>query len=186
MGQVDNEISSLRKKMEKTLDYFKNELNSFHSGRASTSLVENLKIPYYGQSVPLNSLANIVVIDVLNLSIEPYDQNSKTDIIQGLNQSNLGCSVIEEGQRIRLNFLPLSEERKQEIVKLLHQKKEEAKVVLRQEREAVWAKIQAQELKKSISEDDKYRAEELLNKLITDFNQKVEDLASAKEGEIKK
>ncbi len=185
MDFVQQEIKTLRKKMEQVLEGFKEELKGFRLGKASTALVENLKISYYGQEVPLSSLASVSVIDVLNLSVEPYDPNAKSDIIQGLKQADLGASIIEEGQRIRLSFPPLSEERKQELIKLLGQKKEEAKVALRRLREEVWDQIQKKVQEKELPEDDKFRAEEELNKLISEFNQQVDELAEAKTEEIK-
>lgn len=185
MSPWEKEIDSLRQRMEKVLENFKQELSAFHLGKASTALVENLKISYFGQEVPLNSLANIALLDVLNLVVEPYDPNAKGDIIQGLKSADLGCQIIEEGNRIRLSFPPLSEERKEELAKLLHQKKEEAKIALRREREETWKKIQEMEKEGEITEDDKYTAEKKLNELIGEFNEKVEEMAQAKEQEIK-
>jgi ribosome recycling factor len=185
MGIVEIEISTLRQKMEEILANFGAELTSFNLGQASVSILENVKVPYYGSEAPLKSLANIAVLDVLNLTIEPFDKNVKADVIQGLKQANLGGSIIEEGDRIRINFPPMSEERKQEIVKMMDEKKEDTKVILRRMREELWSKIQGQERNKEISEDDRYRAEENLNKLISEFNQKAEDLLKNKIENIK-
>lgn len=184
MDFIQEKIGALRKEMEAVLENFKEELKGFRLGKASTALVENLKIAYFGQEVPLNSLANVSVIDVLNLSVEPYDPNAKADIIQGLKKADLGASIIEEGNRIRLSFPPVSEERKTELIKLLGQKKEEAKVALRRLREGVWDRIQEKIKNKELPEDDKFRAQQDLNSLISEFNQKIEELSEAKEQEI--
>jgi len=184
MDFVQAEVSALRKKMEEVLENFKEEIKGFRLGKASAALVENLKIPYYGQEIPLNSLANVSVIDVLNLSVEPYDSGTKADIIQGFKKVDLGANIIEEGDRIRLSFPPISEERKKELIKLLGQKKEEAKVVLRRLREGVWEEIQNKVKDKELPEDDKFRAEKELNDLISEFNQQLEELAEGKEKEI--
>jgi ribosome recycling factor len=185
MGIVETEISDLRKKMEEILANFTNELASFNLGQASVSVLENVKVPYYGSEVALKTLANIAVMDVLNLTVEPFDKNVKADIIQGLKLANLGGSIIEEGNRIRINFPPMSEERKNEIIKLMEEKKEETKVILRRMREATWEKVQNQEKNKEISEDDRYRAEETLNKLIAEVNQKAEDILKNKIANLK-
>jgi len=185
MGIVETEISDLRKKMEEILGNFSSELASFNLGQASVSVLENVKVPYYGSEAPLKTLANIAVLDVLNLTIEPYDSNTKADVIQGLKQTNLGGSIIEEGNRIRINFPPMSEERKNEIIKSMEEKKEETKVILRRMRESTWEKVQNQEKNKEISEDDRYRAEENLNKLIAEFNQKAEDILKNKIANLK-
>src|ERR1035437_5407532 len=185
MGIVETEISDLRKKMEEILTNFSSELASFNLGQASASVLENVKVPYYGSEAPLKSLANIAIMDVLNLTVEPFDKNVKADIIQGLKLANLGGSIIEEGDRIRINFPPMSEERKQEIIKMMDEKKEDTKVILRRMREELWGKIQNQEKNKEIGEDDRYRAEETLNKLIAEFNQKAEDLLKTKIENIK-
>jgi len=186
MGQVEKEISSLRKRMEEKVEAFKEELARFNLGQASTSIVENLRVSYWGEKVLLNSLANVVIKDVLNLIIEPFDPNSKEDIILALKEANLNCSIIEEGGRIRLNFPPLSEERKEEIIKLLHQKKEDYKIALRQEREETKSKILELEKNKIIGKDEKFKAEELLNDLISEFNQKLEEIVRAKENDLKR
>ncbi|MDD3773768.1 MAG: ribosome recycling factor [Patescibacteria group bacterium] len=180
MGLVENEISSLKQKMDQVLENFTGDLATFNLGQASVATLENVKVPYYGSESLLKSLANIAVLDILNLVIEPFDPNTKADIVQGLKIANLGGSIIEEGNRIRINFPPMSSERKEEIIKLMGAKKEETKVVLRRMREEVWEKIQNQEKNKQISEDDRYRAEENLNKLIAEYNQKAEDILKNK------
>jgi len=180
MANVENEISILREKMEGVIQNFAIDLNSFNLGQASVTMLENLKVPYYGSESILKSLANIAVLDILNLIVEPYDVNTKADIIQGLKNAGLGASINDEGNRIRVSFPPLSEDRKEELIKLAAEKKEEAKVVLRRQREEIWDKIQNQERKHEISEDDRYKAEEKLNKLIEEYNQKLEDLLNAK------
>ena len=185
MGIVETEISGLKQKMDGVLENFTSDLASFNLGQASASVLENVKVPYYGSESPLKSLANIVVMDVLNLVVEPYDANTKADIVQGLKLANLGGSIIEEGNRVRINFPPMSAERKDEIIKMMAERKEETKVILRRMREEVWEKVQNQEKRKEISEDDRYRAEESLNKLIAEFNQKAEDILKSKVENIK-
>lgn len=185
MGLVETEISILKQKMDQVLENFTNDLVTFNLGQASVTTLENVKVPYYGSNVLLKTLANIVVIDVLNLAVEPFDPSAKSDIVQGLKIANLGGSIIEEGNRVRVNFPPLSSERKEEIIKLMNEKKEEAKVILRRMREEVWEKVQNQEKEKQISEDDRYRAEENLNKLIAEYNQKAEDILKNKVENLK-
>lgn len=185
MGIVETEIVGLKQKMDSVLENFTADLATFNLGQASASTLENVKVPYYGSESPLKSLANIAVLDVLNLVVEPFDQNIKADIMQGLKIANLGGSIIEEGNRIRINFPAMSGERKDEIIKMMTERKEEAKVILRRHREEIWEKIQNQEKNKQISEDDRYRGEENLNKLIGEYNQKAEDILKNKIDSIK-
>jgi len=177
---VEKEISDLRKKMEEIKESFQKQLNAFHLGKASANLVESLKVSYFGQDVPLNSLANVSVVDILNLILEPYDPKSKTDIVQGLKKAKLSCSITEEGERIRLTFPPLSEERKEEMIKLLKQKKEEFKISLRLKREEVWDRMQEMKAKGEINEEDKIRVRKELDKIISEFNLEIDKLAQDK------
>jgi ribosome recycling factor len=180
-----NILKLLRSEMLKTIDLFEKDLQSLRTGKASSALIEGLMVSYYSSHTPLKQLANISIPDSNLIVIQPWDINSLGDIEIAIENSNLNLKPTNDGRVIRLTFPPMTAERREEIVKLIHQKAEEIRVNLRNLREESWREIQKMEKLSKITEDDYYQAEKELNNLIKDNNQHINDMVTNKEKEIR-
>lgn len=178
-------LSRLRPKMAEVVSKLDEELRTIRTGKASPALIENINISYYGALTPLKQMANIAVADANLLTVQPWDANALGDIEIGLRNANLGFGVTNDGRLIRVVLPPLTQERRNEFIKMIHQKAEAAKIVLRNLRKESWEEVQKLEKAGQLTEDDRYRGEEELNKIIEEFNQKIYHLIEAKEKELK-
>ncbi|MBU1255605.1 ribosome recycling factor [Patescibacteria group bacterium] len=177
-------INKIKPKLEKTIDYLKNELLGLQAGRATPSLIENLEINAYGQKMLLKELAAIQVPEPRLIVIRPWDREIITNIVAAIRESKIGISPVTEEDFIRLNIPPLSEERRKELVKIVNEKIEECKVSIRRSREEVWKEIQEMEKNKEITEDGRYKGKDELQKLIDEYNKKIDEIKKKKEEEI--
>ncbi|TSC97397.1 MAG: ribosome recycling factor [Candidatus Berkelbacteria bacterium Licking1014_2] len=170
--------------MTKVVEAFSHNLGKLNLGRASSQLVEDIMVDYYGQRLPLKQMASIAISSPEAILVTPWDKNSLGDIYNGVLNSGLNLSPVNDGQHIRVNLPPLSQERRQELVKIIHRQLEEARIALRNIREEAWRDSQHQKQKKEISEDAFYRQEKELNKSIEDFNCQLQAIADGKEKQI--
>lgn len=177
-------INKIKPQLEKTIEYLKNGLTSLQVGRATPSLLENLEVEAYGQKMTLKDLAAIQIPEPRLIVIRPWDREVIQNIESAIRKSSLGLSPIAEEDFIRLTIPPLSEERRKEIVKILQEKVEECRISIRRQREEVWREIQNFGKSKEITEDDKFKAKDELQKIIDEYNKKVEEMKSKKESEI--
>lgn len=177
-------IRDLKPQMLKVIDFFGQELQKIRTSRASAALVEDIKVNYWGTPTSLKGIAAISNPGPSTLIIKPWDKSILSEIEKALQAAGLGINPVNDGEAIRLTLPSLTQERRQEFVRLLHRKAEEARVALRNLRQEVWDQIKREEKKGILSEDDKYRGEEELNKLIAEFNEQVEKLTKTKENEI--
>lgn len=178
-------FNQLRPKMDEVLVKLGEELHGIRTGKASPSLVENISVSYYGVQTPLKNMANVTAPDASLLAIQPWDVNSLSDIENALRNSNLGLAVSNDGRVVRISLPPLTEERRNEFVKLIHQKEEVCRIALRNLRKDAWEEVQRLQKASEITEDDRYRGEEDLNKIIEDYNKKIQTVIDAKEKDLK-
>lgn len=178
-------IENLKKELVKALDFLRNDVAQIRSGRASPVLVENIKVDAYGSKMNLKEVASIMVPDPKTLMIQVWDKGLVNSVARGIEESRLGLVPNIEGQNIKLVLPPLVEERKRELLKLLHDKLEQARIRIRRERDEVWHRVQELEKEKKISQDDKFRAKDELQKIVDEFNNKVRELGEVKEKELK-
>ncbi len=171
--------------MDEVIQKFKEDLKTIRTGKASASLVENIQIAYYGTQTPLKNMAQISTPDAFLIVVQPWDANAIGDVENSLRNSDLGFGISSDGRVIRLTLPPLTQERRVEFIKLIHQKAESARVVLRNLREEAWREIQKEEKEGTLTEDDKYQGEKELNKLIDSFNDKIKLAIEEKERELK-
>jgi len=159
-------------------------LSGLRTGRASAALVENIRVEAYGQTMDLKSMANISTPDAKTVQIEPWDKGVVKDIEKALVDASLGMQPNVAGSTIRLAMPPMTEENRKNMAKVLHQKEEQAKIGMRNVREKIKTAIQNDEKEKVIAEDEKRRQLEQLDKVVAEWNGKVETITTEKEKEI--
>ena len=188
MSDDDDMISMIldeaREKMAKALSHAREEFTTIRTGRAAPALVEKMPVDYYGTEVPLQQIAGFTVPEARMLVISPYDKSSLGAIEKAIQQSGLGLSPSNDGQIIRLNFPPLTEERRKELVRLVKSMAEEGRVSIRHARRGARHELEAFEKDGDISADDLVRAEKELDKLTHRFEADVDTALEHKEQEL--
>lgn len=170
--------------MEKAIERFKEEIAKLRTGRANPAMVENLMVDYYGAKSSLKQLASITIPEPRLIVITPWNKDNLVDIEKALNEAGLGLNPTNDGQVIRIAIPPLNEERRTELVKVLGKYSEEARVLIRRAREEAWDEIQDMVKNGKLGEDAKFKGKEQLQKLIDQYNGKIEEVREKKEKEI--
>ncbi len=178
--EIEDILSETEKDMKKSLNYFKSEIAGIRTSRASTALVEELKVEYFGSKVPVKQLGSISVPEHNQILIQVWDNNA-VPLIEKVIREELNLNPNTQGNTLRITLPPLTEERRKELVKMLHKMTEEARVAVRNLRRD--AKEMIEELE-GISEDDKKRSLERLQKLTDRYINEINEVAQAKEKEI--
>ena len=181
---TDDIFGDAERRMQKAVEVLRQDLASIRTGRASSSLVERIQVDYYGAPTPINQVATISVPEARLLVIQPWDRKLLTDIEKAIQRSDLGINPNNDGQVIRLAIPPLNEERRREMVKMLHKKLDEHKVAIRNIRRDAQDKLRDREKKKEISEDELKRNTDRLQKLTDRFVDEMEKVGKTKELEI--
>ncbi len=181
---VNQILERSKPEFSKVIEHLKIELSSLRTGRAHPSLVENILVESYGVKTPIRGLANITVPDPKTLVIEPWDKSIIKEIEKAIQAAGVGINPINEGTKIRLSMPQLTEENRKEMIKILGQKLEQARIGLRNVREKIKEEINRAEKDKKISEDEKFRAQEALDKLIKEKNDEVKVIGEKKEQEL--
>jgi len=173
-------FKSTEEDMKKAVQYFKNEIAGLRTGRASTALVEEIKVDYYGSKVPIKQLASVSVPEANQIVLQVWDKGA-VDLVEKVIVENLNLTPQKQGNVLRLTLPPLTEERRRELVRMLHKMAEEARVAVRNIRRDAKELIEDQE---GISEDEIKRALERLQKLTDKYIEEINHLTEAKEKEI--
>ena len=184
MPTTQEHITVAQQEFEKSITYLKNEYSRLQTGRASPALVEHLKVEAYGSMQPLKSMASISVPDPKTLQIQPWDRSVLGAIEKAIQAANLGLNPVNDGRVIRLPMPPLTEERRKELVKVVHQLAEQAKISIRTARGAAHSAFKTLEESKTISEDERRLSEKHLQEKVDQANKDVEELAKKKEQDI--
>jgi len=171
-------------RMRKAMDALHHNLESVRTGRASPALVERIHVDYYGTSTPLNQLAGISVPESRLIVIQPWDRGSIGPIEKAIRQSELGLNPNNDGQVIRINIPMLTEERRKQMVKIVHATTEESKVAVRNIRRDALSQTRDLTNKKEISEDDERRAGHEVEALTKKYVDEAEKIGKAKEQEV--
>ena len=177
-------ITLLRQKFEKVMGIIKEDMATVRVGRAKPDLVENIPVAAYGSKMRLVELATITAPDANMLVISPYDKSITREIEKAISDSELQLSPAVSSDQIRIVLPPLTQERRLDFVKLLKQKTESGKVMIRQARQDVKEKIDALKSRNDVSEDDIYMLHEQLDKITGEYNEKIEVMERTKEDEI--
>ncbi len=172
-------------KMQEALDRFNESLKTIHTGRASSNLVDDILIESYGSRVSLKQVANVATPDATLVTITPWDKANLGPIESAIRESGRNLNPTNDGTTIRITLPPMSQERREEFVKLVHKMAEETRIGLRNIRKDAWEEVQKQERDGALTEDDRYGGEKELNKMIEEFNEKIMQLIVTKEKEIR-
>jgi len=177
-------LSNIEAKMQKAAEGLKQELATIRTGRATPTLIDHIKVDYNGASIQLNQIAGISVPDARLLVIQSWDPGSIRNIEKAILTSDLGLNPSNDGKIIRISIPPLSDERRQELIKVVRKRTEERKVILRNLRREAMDELKELEKGKDISQDEHKRALNLLQKLTDGFIAESEQIGRDKEAEL--
>ena len=182
--ELDTVFETAKEKMTKTVDSLKYEYNTIRAGRASASVLDKIRVDYFGVPTPINQMAAVSVPEARMLVIQPWDTTQVHAIEKAILASDVGITPVDDGHLIRLAFPQLTEERRKQLTKDVSKYAEEAKVAVRNVRRDAMEKIKALKKASEITEDDQKDAEEELQKITDDFIKKIETVADDKSKEI--
>ncbi|MDY0039912.1 MAG: ribosome recycling factor [Desulforhabdus sp.] len=174
----------MRDRMQKALESLDRDLKRLRTGRASVSLVDGIKVEYYGTPTPLNQLATLTVPEPRTIMIQPWDTTVIAEVEKAILKSELGLTPMNDGKIIRINIPPLTEERRRELVKVLKKMAEETKVAVRNIRRDSNEMIKDLKKEKEISEDEQFRAQDEVQKITDEFIAGIDTIYNNKEKEI--
>ncbi|MEK7124253.1 MAG: ribosome recycling factor [Patescibacteria group bacterium] len=177
-------IDNVRPEFEKAFKFLESEIAKIRTSRASPALVEDIEVDYLGQKFTVKQLAAISSPQPNQLAIQPWDASYIEPIEKAILHSGLGMSSAVDKNLIRLSLPLLTEEYRNNLAKILNEKAEQTHKTMRHFREDAWSKIQSAQREKKISEDDKFRGKDALQKLIDEYNKKIEELVERKKKEI--
>jgi ribosome recycling factor len=180
-----NDIKSdAQQRMSKSVEALRHDLQRLRTGRASTALIEHLKVNYYGTDVPITQVANVAVADARSITITPWEKNMVQAVEKSILASDLGLNPTTAGTVIRINLPPLTEERRKELSKHVAHEGESAKVAIRNVRRDAMQHVKELLKDKKITEDEERRAEDEVQKLTDKFVKDVDGVVKAKEDEL--
>lgn len=178
------EIIDLENKIKESLNYFKEQLAGIRGGRPTPKLVEDILADSYGQKMPIKQLASISILLPREIQISCWDKQNVQSVAKAVESSGLNVSANIDGNLIRINLPPLSQERRIELIKIIKKESEEAKIKIRRLRDEANKKINDQEEKKVIGEDQKFKLKEQVQKIIDVGNKEIETALNKKIKEI--
>jgi len=182
---VETALTEATQKMDKAVVVLKEELAGVRTGRATPALLSRLTVDYYGTQVPIQQLASFSVPEPRTLVIQPFDKNAISAMEKAIQASDIGITPSNDGQVIRLNFPPLTEERRKDLVKVVHHRGEEGRVAVRNVRRHAKEELEKLEREGAISEDDLVRSEKELQKLTDKHVVMIDEVIAHKEQELK-
>lgn len=180
-----NEIlKDAKQRMQKSVENFRQELTKLRTGRAHTSLLDHIKVDYYGAQVPINQAANVGVADARTLTVQPFDKSMVQTIEKAIMNSDLGLNPATAGDVIRIPLPPLNEERRRDLTRVVGQEAEHARVAVRNIRRDANQHLKDLLKEKEITQDEEHRAEEQIQKATDECIEKIDEVAGAKEKEL--
>ncbi|MFC1962350.1 ribosome recycling factor [Chloroflexota bacterium] len=181
---IDDVLKETEKRMQNSVNTFQNELATIRTGHATPALIEHVKVDYAGVPTPLNHLASISAPEATLLVIHPWDKSSVISIEKAIMKSDLGLNPANDGNMIRIAIPPLSEERRQELIKVVRKRVEERKVIIRNFRHAAMNELKKMEKDKDISQDEQKRAFDQLQKTTDHMVEVAAEIGQDKEAEL--
>jgi ribosome recycling factor len=181
---LQNVLADADLKMKKTIERMDSDLATVRTGRASTAILDSVRVSYYGSSVPINQVGNMAVTEGRTIEIRPWDVSVLPDLEKAILNANLGVTPNSDGKILRLVFPALTEERRKELVKIVKKIAEDFRISLRNERREALEKIKQMEKDKSISQDVRKQNEEKIQGMTNGHIKKIDEILAAKEKEI--
>jgi len=181
---IDDILQDIREAMDKSISAYTRELAKIRTGRANLSILDGVRVDYYGTPTPLNQLATLSVPESRLIVIQPYDKNSISEIEKSIMKNELGLNPTSDGRVVRIAFPALTEDRRKELVKLVKKMNEDCKIQLRHHRREANEMLKDLEKEKEISEDDFHKAQDRVQKIIDEYSSKADDILTRKEKEI--
>lgn len=177
-------FSNFKTELKKVEDFLGKEYSQLNIGRASPMVLDGVAVESYGSRVPLKNVASVLIEDPKTLRINPFDKNQIKDIEKAIAGANLGLSVATDDLGIRVIFPQLTTETRQTLVKVLKDKLEEQRITVRRERERIWEDVQEKQKEGKLTEDEKFRAKDELQKIIDEANRNLEATFEKKQKEV--
>lgn len=177
------DIELFKRDIEKCIEHLREDLSQIRTGRANPELVEEVPVDAYGVATPIRNVATISVIDAKTINIQPWDKSIVDNLARGLEDANLGFSIIKEGDRVLVKLPDLTEERRKEYVKIMKERIEDGRVAVRQVRQKYMKEIDEAQ-KEGFSEDQADRLREEIEGIVKETNDKIEEIRKEKEKEL--
>lgn len=181
---IDMIKNDCEERMQKSVETLKNEFVKIRTGRAHTSLLDHLRVPYYGMETPINQLANVTVLDPRTLGVTPYEKNMVSTVEKAIRDSDLGLNPTNVGDLLRIPLPPMTEERRRELVKVVKHEAENAKVAVRNIRRDGNHELKNLLKEKEISEDEDHSAQEVIQKITDKYIHQIDEQLKHKEEEL--
>lgn len=181
---IKDATTATKTRMEKTLEDFRRELSHLRTGRASVTLLDSVRVDYYGAPTPLNQVAKLATPDPTLILVQPFDPSLSTAIDKAIRGADLGLNPVNDGKVVRVPIPPLTEDRRKELVKHLHNVLENHKTALRNIRHDTRTAVTKLHKEKKVSDDDQFHCFAELDKLTHEHTEKLDALSKAKEKEI--
>ena len=181
---IDELLADAGERMNKSVESTRNELATVRTGRASPHLLDRIIVDYYGAETPLNQLSNVAAADARLLTITPYDKGALSAIEKAINESDVGLTPNNDGNVIRLQIPEMTEERRREMVKVIHGVAEEGRIAIRNVRRDIMSDMREMKKDGDVGEDEEHRAEAELQKLTDKSTGEIDSLVKGKEEEI--
>lgn len=169
---------------DEAIEFLQNELSQLRTGRASPALVENIQVEVYGARMAIKGVASINVTDAKSLAVEPWDKTLMKAVEDAIRNSGLGLNPVNDGKAVRINMPALTEESRRNLLKIVGQKAEEARIRLRKSRDEIRSAVIVAEEKGEMPEDERFMVLDKLDVLIKDFNEKIKEVVTEKENDI--
>jgi len=181
---INDITSDAEEGMKKAVESFKRDLQKIRTGRANTSMLDGIKVDYYGTPTPVNQVATVQVVDARLITVKPWEKNMIAVIDKTIRASDLGINPVADSELVRLPIPPLTQERRKELAKVVGKQTEEARVAVRSARRDAMDMIKDAEKDKQITEDERKQGEKKVQDLTDKHIAQIEDIAKAKEKEI--
>ncbi|MFZ1986640.1 MAG: ribosome recycling factor [Desulfatitalea sp.] len=181
---IEETYQETRDRMEKSISSLKTDLQRVRTGRASTSLLDGIKVDYYGTLTPVSQMSTIAIPESRLITIQPWDVSVIKALEKAILKSDLGLTPTSDGKLIRIAIPPLSEQRRKELVKVVHKTSEEYKVAVRNIRRDANELIKGFKKDSDISEDDAFKAQDQIQKITDEYIQRIDEIYKAKEKEV--
>jgi len=177
-------FSGFNQKIEDTKEWLSKELSTIRTGRAAPAILDSVSVMSYGAKVPIKQIASIGVEDARTLRVSPWNSDQIRDLENAINGANLGLSVVVDEKGVRAIFPELTTDRRETLIKTAKEKAEQAKITIRGERDEIWNDIQDKQKGGELTEDEKFRLKDEMQKIVDEGNKALEGMASRKEAEI--